>query len=80
MVATAKKKDDHFRLTVDDEGKGFDPGKVDLQGRELKGIGLVAIQQWVEAMDGIVSIESEPGNGARVVIDIPVAEKQEAEG
>ncbi|MEN8189105.1 MAG: ATP-binding protein [Thermodesulfobacteriota bacterium] len=73
VVSTVKKRENHFRLTVDDEGKGFDPKKLSRFSHELKGIGLVAIDQWVEAMDGVLDIESEPGNGTRVVIDIPLA-------
>jgi two-component system sensor histidine kinase DegS len=74
IVASVKKTDNHIRLTVDDEGCGFDQDKNTNDDRELRGIGLVSIRQWVTAMEGTMSIESEPGKGSRVTIDIPITE------
>ena len=79
IVATVKKKDNHVRLTVDDEGTGFDPDKVKTNENHLRGIGLVSIRQWVTAMEGTMSIESESGRGARVTIDIPITEQHETQ-
>jgi signal transduction histidine kinase len=77
IVATVKKKDNHVRLTVDDEGKGFDPEKIDHTSRELRGIGLISIKQWITAMEGTMSIESQPEKGARVTIDIPLTDQKQ---
>ena len=76
IVATVKKKGKHVRLTVDDEGRGFDPEKIKTASYKLRGIGLVSIEQWIAAMDGTMSIESEPGKGTRVSLDIPVVNEQ----
>lgn len=74
VVATVKRRDNHVRLTVDDEGKGFDPDLVrDLSG-DLHGIGLVSIEQWLAAMDGSMTIESQSGKGTRVILDILIQE------
>ncbi len=74
IVATVQKKDNHVRLTVDDEGKGFNPEEEQNKppSGELKGIGLISIRQWITAMEGTISIESEPGKGTRVTISIPL--------
>jgi len=72
IVATVKKKDNHVRLTVDDDGKGFDPETIKNTAKKFRGIGLISIKQWVTAMNGTMSIESHPGKGTRVVIDIPL--------
>jgi len=72
IVATVKKKDNHVRLTVDDEGKGFAPENLDTVSGELKGIGLISIKQWVAAMEGTISIESQPGKGTRIALTIPL--------
>lgn len=72
VVATVKRRDNHVRLTVDDEGKGFDPALVHDMGDDLQGIGLVSIQQWVAIMEGSMNIESESGKGTRVSLDVPV--------
>jgi signal transduction histidine kinase len=72
VVATVKRRDDHVRLTVDDEGKGFDPDKIQDLSDNLQGIGLVSIQQWLAAMDGTMKIESQIGKGTRVILDVPI--------
>jgi PAS domain S-box-containing protein len=72
IVATVQRRGEHVRVTVDDEGKGFDPGRLNELSDGLHGIGLVTIQQWVAAMDGSMQIESEPGKGCRVILDIPI--------
>ena len=58
MVATVKRRNNKVRLTVDDEGKGFDPDTIQNLDNELQGIGLVSIQEWVASMDGRMTIES----------------------
>ncbi len=72
VVATVKRRGDNVRLTVDDEGEGFDPNLVHNLSDDLQGIGLVSIQQWVAIMDGSMNIESQTGKGTRVSLDVPV--------
>ncbi|WP_457574316.1 PAS domain S-box protein [Desulfolithobacter sp.] len=74
IVATLQKKDNHVRLTVDDEGRGFDPSSLKSAEPELQGIGLLSIREWITAMGGSFSVESEPGKGTRISIDIPLGE------
>ena len=52
------------------------PEKIDLTSRKLRGIGLISIKQWITAMEGTMSIESQPGKGARVTIDIPLTDPE----
>jgi signal transduction histidine kinase len=77
IVATVKKTGHHVRLTVDDAGKGFVPEDIDPDTEELKGIGLASIKQWSIAINGTLSIESEPGKGARISIDIPLEQGED---
>ena len=77
IVATVKKTGHHVRLTVDDAGKGFNPEDIGPNTEELKGIGLASIKQWSIATGGTLSIESEPGKGTRISIDIPLAQPKE---
>jgi len=76
VVATVKKTGHHIRLTVDDAGQGFDPQELESRGDELKGIGLVSIRQWVQTINGSMTIESEPGKGTRIAIDIPLDQEE----
>lgn len=59
---------DHLRVVVEDEGKGFDPEK-EVEG----GYGLANIRDRIEVMGGTVRINSQPGAGTRVVIEVPRA-------
>lgn len=72
VVATVKRRNNKVRLTVNDEGEGFDPDAIQDLDNELQGIGLVSIQEWVVSMDGSMTIESAKGTGCRVILDVPV--------
>jgi len=54
-----------IRVLVADDGKGFDPGM------KKKGIGISNMINRVESFNGTMSIESSPGNGCTVDINIP---------
>ncbi|HID01901.1 MAG TPA: HAMP domain-containing protein [Desulfobacterales bacterium] len=72
VVATVKRRGEYVRMTVDDEGDGFDPELVHNLSDDLQGIGLVSIQQWVAVMDGNMNIESQAGKGTRVSLEVPL--------
>ena len=55
-----------IRMYVMDNGIGFDPGKV------KKGIGLVNIQRRAELFGGKFSMDTAPGKGCRLFIELPV--------
>ena len=57
------------QLTVTDNGVGFDPAAVDRLS-ERSGWGLLNIQERTKAIDGKLIIESEPGKGTRLEIEI----------
>lgn len=61
---------DYFNITVEDNGKGFEPEKLT---EEKKGIGLASIAARVEYLKGIMDIDSTPGKGTTIVVDIPVS-------
>ncbi|MEO6541907.1 MAG: PAS domain-containing sensor histidine kinase, partial [Ferruginibacter sp.] len=56
---------DHIHVLVADDGKGFDPGI------KKKGIGISNMINRVESFNGTISINSSPGNGCVIEIDIP---------
>ena len=56
-----------IRLKVEDDGRGFN--SQDAMGR---GHGLQNICMRVRKLDGHVQIESAPGRGTRIVVDIPL--------
>lgn len=65
------KHDDYVNLMVEDDGKGFKNNK------HLEGIGLKNIRSRVLALNGKITIDSTPGNGTIVIIDLLLADKKE---
>ena len=58
-----------FRLTVADNGKGFDRSALTRSGKQ-PGWGLVIMNERAESLGGQVHIESKPGKGTRVVLEL----------
>lgn len=56
----------NFRLTVQDNGAGFD-----LKGKAGQGHGLINMAARAKALGGTLSVESRPAKGTRVVLDLP---------
>jgi len=56
------------RVSVNDNGKGFDPQTI----AELGGLGLKIIRDRVEMMGGTMDIDSSVGQGSRITFQIPV--------
>jgi two-component system CheB/CheR fusion protein len=55
-----------IRLQVTDSGEGFDP-----QARRT-GLGLISMEERARLIGGSLKIESKPGEGTRITVDVPV--------
>lgn len=58
------------RLLVEDHGIGFQPAP-GAEPKERSGWGLVTIEERAEAVGGHATIESTPGMGTRVTVEVP---------
>jgi PAS domain S-box-containing protein len=58
--------DEAILLEVTDDGRGFDPGSA------RAGVGLSAMRERVEGLDGKIEIRSRPGEGTKVTVMVPV--------
>ncbi|MFD2541230.1 tetratricopeptide repeat protein [Lacinutrix gracilariae] len=70
--AEAKKVDvqltkhtDHLNIVINDDGKGF-------QKNKKQGIGLRNIKERLQKLKGTLEIDSSPGHGTSITIDIPI--------
>jgi signal transduction histidine kinase len=67
----------HDRVALDtrDDGVGFDPGKAgDVTGSTREGgFGLGTMRERVERLGGTLSIESAPGEGTTLAVELPLA-------
>ncbi|HEX8282768.1 MAG TPA: two-component regulator propeller domain-containing protein [Pyrinomonadaceae bacterium] len=58
------------RLSVRDDGRGFDPGRED--GARAGHFGILGMRERAEEMGGTLSVESRPGGGSEVAVGVPV--------
>ncbi len=72
VVVTVKGSDSIFEIIVADDGKGFDPDSILKSPREFNGIGFFTIREWVSGLGGKFSLDSKPGSGTKVSIEIPI--------
>jgi len=63
---------DHLTLTLQDDGKGFDPTAVSPDTDKHRGFGLAGIQERASLAGGQVTIISAPGQGTEVRVTIPI--------
>jgi signal transduction histidine kinase len=59
-----------IRIEIEDDGRGFEPDKV--SHAERRHFGLMGIEERVEILGGTVKIESAPGQGTRIRLEVPL--------
>lgn len=74
VILCLEKRDSIIRATIEDDGKGFQPETI-LSSADLgKGVGLVAIRERVMALKGKFAIDSGPGEGTHLEIELPIGD------
>lgn len=71
IMVQCSENENRLYLTVEDDGKGFDPNLV----KQKEGIGLSNIRNRVNLLQGTVEIHSRLGEGSTFSIEIPLDEK-----
>jgi signal transduction histidine kinase len=64
---------DKVLTIIDDDGSGFDPGFINASDSHL---GLYGIRERAELLSGELVIESEPGSGTSLFVEIPLTTEQ----
>ncbi len=67
--------EDMIVLVIEDDGQGFDTGILNLKEGE-GGLGLISMQERVNAFDGDIVINSKKGTGTEIVVEIPCRKKK----
>ncbi|MFH1169528.1 MAG: sensor histidine kinase, partial [Chloroflexota bacterium] len=63
---------DKARITVSDNGKGFDlPDKLGDLARDGK-LGLAGMQERAQLLGATLSVQSQPGKGSSITVELPV--------
>lgn len=65
-------RDQLLTVEVEDDGRGFDVGSVAKPAASGRGLGLLGIRERVEIIGGRLTVDSSPGQGTRLVFEVPV--------
>lgn len=84
-VELAPHGDDYLRVTIADDGKGFDPSEAGLTGaRGAGGLGLFSIRERLTRLGGHMEVDSAVGRGTRLELIAPLrvlyAERSDRDG
>ena len=55
----------HLRVSIEDDGKGFDPSRV-------CGLGLIGMNERVSQLGGVLKVDSDPARGTLLRVDLPL--------
>lgn len=65
-----------LRLEVTDNGRGFDPAFLGQRGNGGRGLGLLGMSERLSMVHGSIDWVSAPGQGTRLVAQVPVTEER----
>lgn len=71
VLVQVVRKENRLRVVVRDDGRGFDPVLT-------RGMGLLGMEERVRHLGGRFAVESRPGGGAAVRIELPIEEAHPA--
>lgn len=69
---------DRISVTVEDDGRGFDPAEVLHSPDRARALGLLGMEERVSLLGGSLRVESAPGRGTRVRAEIPLEPEEES--
>jgi signal transduction histidine kinase len=76
VVLTLEKKDVHAHLYITDDGKGFEVKRYFSAPPMLRrGLGILGMKERVELAGGTFFIDSDPGQGTRISIKVPIVKR-----
>jgi signal transduction histidine kinase len=66
-----QRRGDLVTVMVEDNGVGFEPEQVRQHGDR---VGLLGLEERAEALGGALTVESAPGAGTTIVVEVPIAD------
>ncbi|MCL4393706.1 MAG: PAS domain S-box protein, partial [Chloroflexi bacterium] len=65
---------EHVRLSIEDNGLGFDPAAALGTPADPKRMGLIGMQERLKMVGGWLEVNSKPGQGSQLIAHVPVEE------
>nr|MBC8264678.1 PAS domain S-box protein [Anaerolineales bacterium] len=63
-------------MVIEDDGQGFDPQEIAGRAPAERGAGLLGMRERVAILGGDLRVESRPGQGTRLSINVPVPQRE----
>jgi signal transduction histidine kinase len=73
VLVACNVSDTELSIEVEDDGAGFDPEEMRHPRENGQGLGLLGMRERLALLGGTCTIESQPGQGTRVLISLPLA-------
>lgn len=75
-----RKVKDNIRVSVEDDGVGFDLVEVTSMAAKRAEFGLFSIRERLEQLGGMIEIDSKPGRGSKITMTAPLKNEDDADG
>lgn len=72
ILVSLSSSDNLLSIVIDDNGKGFDPSKIKNVKSGDGGMGMTFMRERIKYINGRLFLNSEPGKGTRVTLNIPL--------
>jgi two-component system sensor histidine kinase UhpB len=72
VLVQLQRRDGQLTLEIEDDGRGFDPVSMETPRANGQGLGLLGMRERVESFGGALFIDSAPGRGTQLKIQLEV--------
>ena len=79
VKVSIRKVKDNIRVSVEDDGVGFDPVEVASMATKRAEFGLFSIRERLEQLGGLIEIDSKPGRGSKITMTAPLKNEDQAD-
>ena len=73
VILEVKREDPGLRVSLFDDGRGFDAEKLRDGAGARRGLGLASMNERVKYLTGSLDLQSAPGRGTRVTVRVPLS-------
>lgn len=77
VLVEIKRQQSNISVSIFDDGKGFDPAQLNGKAGKHPSFGLTGIKERAKVLDGILTLQSAPGTGTRLTVNVPLSKNGE---